>query len=352
MSKDARTAIEKLILEKHNHIYFYTNDHKDGQWSAKRVFRMFKNDKFWHVKYVKHNNGGYVKFRERLEKQTTKADYQHAMYSLVRHIICNPFILGQDKRVFIYGGVARTFLFAHALFKKSFYTFLLCAPKKLPKDLRKRIFDLNFEEDVRKYLFSRDTINDIDVKIEYIDVNPKKVSEVRFQHDVNTLRNRLDRFLRKYTCYYFTPDLEDCLLVDKTVDRNCHRARETSYFDGDYYNLLIKFSAQIYQGKKVSRWRPQIRLDVTLHAGNDIDFDINNFILKYENDRVNIVPRVIVPKFSKRRVEKNVLQKKFKILKKLDRKMLSRIDNMFYMGWTCDDMSKKQLASHWNKIKY
>jgi len=160
MSKIGREAVEKLIVNECNHYYWYTNIRKDGQWSAKRVFKMFQNDKFWHVKYEEYNGGGYVKFREKLEKETTKADYQHALYSLILFIVRNPFLLGQDKRVHIYGGVARNYLFAHALYKKSFYTFLLCAPQKLPTDLRKRIFNINFEEDVKQFLLTFDTINE------------------------------------------------------------------------------------------------------------------------------------------------------------------------------------------------
>ena len=347
MSNLDKEAVEKLILAECNHNYIYKKEsdidnrppRRDGKWTAKEVYEMFKDDTFWHVKY--DEKYGHVKFRERLEKKTTKFDYRNGIYETIQYIVKNPFILGPNIRIYIYGGAARSMLLARALFKKSFYTFIWHL-KTFPKDILKIIFNYSFRDIDIDLLFARDPINDIDLRIEYVkDVN------IEFDDDdIKELVENLNSFLINNTCapYSYTPNIKQCLLADKAIDWNCGPANETSYYGGDHRNYLIRFTAPDYVGEKVSRWRNGIKLDVTCNIKNDIDFDVNNFKIVYQNNRVKVLPRVESPHFSIIEAERNVLEKNFKLLKKIDekdknskksRKIRQRISNMEFYGWKC-----------------
>ena len=368
--EDKQTVID-LILKEPNNNYFYHDNRKDGKWSVQEVYEAFKNDSFWHVKLYEY---GYVKFLERKIWETTKKNKRMTMMAFVHYVTKHRWVFHRygdtqvDGKIVIYGGFARSAMLAWHSCKQTIYESILCFKRyKVPKDIVKMILVPILRSWCDDFTWFRDKIYDIDMLVHYHNDTPEAYE---FEYDVGYIRNVLNKLCSKIeSVYSYKPIIDQYYSNSKSVDRNCHRKRETSHNSGNYYNYLVNFSYS-YESEFTRKYS-NIELDITTMIENDrSDLDVNNLVLYYDfkkkmfrfdqRKEIIIAGRVLTIK----EIENNIIKCQFRHIPidyksfktyyeflEFYRRLEMRISNMEYRGWKQDPKYNKLNESYIEKAK-
>jgi len=369
MEVSDRDAVEALVIAEVNNNYYHQVSEKkprcDGKWTIEQVYEMFKDDPIWHVSL--HTECGRVGFRERKEKQTNEKNRNFTMMLFAHYVTKHSWKLNfTGANIVVYGGFARSAMLAWNACKTSIYETMLCCKRwGIPKDVAKLITMPILETWCDDFTWFRDKVRDLDLLVSYH--NGYKPAEHMFGADVRIITKILNELCeRESSVHSYTPDIDRCMTVSKTVDRNCHRRGETSHRYGDYFNYLVRFDAPEYVGEKVTRWSSGVDLDITTMIDNDqSDCDVNNLVFYFDFKRqifrFGQRKQIRYPEglLTLARIEQQVVKRQFRHVfldykhfdsydkfYKLYNRLRIRASNLEYAGWKQDPRYKKIHSGH------